>query len=257
MSVETAVAGGVAVVTLNEPATRNALSPELVAALSETLRDVGARPDVGALVLHGGPRGFCSGMDTGWLGSVLEEPLQPRSFDAITHVYEVFETLRSAPVPTICALSGVAIGAGLNLALAADLCVVTPDALLRSGFAAHGLHPGGGHLNSLSASIGAYRAAAVGLFNVDMSGADFASASGAVLMADDAAVLTEAKRLAERAGRDPELARHTTAALRLTRDLPPRAAADVERVRQLWSYGRRRYPEPSADRPGGPDHDRD
>lgn len=133
--VETDVRDRVAVVTLRRPERRNALSLELATELTDAVTAAGGRADVHAVVITGSGGAFCAGADRAVLADADATKLRA--------VYGAFHAVRACPVPTVAAIDGPAVGAGFNLALAADLRLVTPGALLDSRFLAIPVHPGG------------------------------------------------------------------------------------------------------------------
>ena len=151
---------GVAFITLNAPATRNALSNEMagqfVAACDEADRD----PQVGAAVIRGAGGTFCSGAERGHLDEVGRDPVEENRYAALGGIYRAFTRAGQLEMPTIAAVRGAAVGAGINLMLATDLRIVAEDARLISGFLRIGLHPGGGHFGLLAGRAGAEAAAA-------------------------------------------------------------------------------------------------
>lgn len=157
-------------------------------------------------------------------------------------MYRAFDRVGRLKVPTIARIEGAAVGAGLNLALAADLRVASEDARLVSGFTGVGIHPGGGHLHLLARAAGRQAAAALGMFAQPLSAAE-AKAAGLVW---DAVPRAELDRVVAAAcaplQADPDLARAIKASLNLTTSpLDAWAAAtEVERARQMWSLTRPR-----------------
>lgn len=126
---------GVRTLTLNRPHRKNAVNPELWAALREALGAVGADRDVRALVLTGAGGAFCSGADI----SGASNNLHP--MDKTRPLAEVALLLHELPVPTIAKVTGVAVGAGWNLALGCDLVVATPESRFSQIFTRRGLSP--------------------------------------------------------------------------------------------------------------------
>src|SRR6187399_1579622 len=116
--VTTSIDDGVAVVTLADPANRNALRLELVRALAAAVTEV-AEQDIGALIVTAAPPVFCAG------GS-LDDLLNPRA--PLSEMYAGFEALDAVTVPTIAAVNGPAIGAGANVALACDIILIGDSA---------------------------------------------------------------------------------------------------------------------------------
>src|SRR5712691_10111722 len=161
---------GVAFITLNAPATRNALNDELAAQFVAACDEADRDPSVGAAVIKGAGGTFCSGAERGHLDEVGRDPAEERRYAALGGIYRAFTRVGQLEVPTIAAVRGAAVGAGINLMLAADLRIVAEDARLISGFLRIGLHPGGGHFGLLAGRAGAEAAAAAGIFGEEISG---------------------------------------------------------------------------------------
>jgi enoyl-CoA hydratase len=134
-------AGGIVLLTLNDPARRNAMS----APMTDAWRDViaGLREDaaVRCVVVTGAGSAFSAGGDLSWIaerGEVEVAPLRDHMLD----FYRTWLSIRALEVPTIAAVNGAAVGAGLCLALACDLRYVAADAKLLVPFTRLGIHPG-------------------------------------------------------------------------------------------------------------------
>lgn len=141
---------------LNDPDRRNAMSM----ALGEALRSATARcvdDDVRVVVLTGAGTAFCAGADLPELFGDSEQS-QAQMRDRLRDYYRAFLDVYELPMPTIAAVNGPAVGAGLNLALACDLRVAGHDATFGATFARIGLHPGGGCTWFLVQQIGYARA---------------------------------------------------------------------------------------------------
>jgi len=238
-SVRFDVRSNVAWITLDGVDTRNSLDQNSAQALVDVCDAVDDDPSVGAVVITGAGSTFCSGADRSALRNLASA--QPHeAYEALDSLYSAFRRLGEVTVPSIAAINGAAVGAGLNLALSADVRLAAEDALLVSGFAENGIHPGGGHFHLLERAAGRQVAAALGVFGRRLTGAG-AAATGLVWEAVPVADLAEAvQRLAEPVARDPELARSLANSLRLT-TTPSRAwqaAIEVERARQMWSLSR-------------------
>lgn len=124
-------AHGVLWVTLNEPATRNALSPEMVAELSQVIAHAAQDPSVRALVLRGSEGFFSAGGNVGNFQSRLqadahggEDPVVSRN-RAFGHV---LQALTALPMPVMAVVEGAAMGGGMGLACCADIVLATEDA---------------------------------------------------------------------------------------------------------------------------------
>ncbi|SCX00637.1 2-(1,2-epoxy-1,2-dihydrophenyl)acetyl-CoA isomerase [Mycolicibacterium fluoranthenivorans] len=123
---------GVRTLTLNRPERKNALDPELWGALAEALRVADTDDTVRALVLTGAGGAFCSGADIG-----TGEVIHPRR--KLQRLTDVALALHHLSVPTIAKVTGVAVGAGWNLALGCDLVVATPESKFCQIFSKRGL----------------------------------------------------------------------------------------------------------------------
>lgn len=221
---------GITTVVLDDPGARNALSWALVSALAEAVEGAAARGSR-ALVLRNTPPVFSAG------GSV-DELLEPKV--GLEEIYRAFHALDQAPMPTVAAIDGAAIGAGITLFLCCDLAICTPASRFDLRFLDVGIHPGGGALWRLERLLGRQGVAALALFGEVLDGEE-AARRGLVwrcVAVDDLAV--EARRLAERAAsRDPELVsrtKHTMAAVPAVDG--PEAAIDLELAAQRWSMER-------------------
>ena len=162
----------VALVTVNDPERRNAVT----AAMSEQLRAAVARaqtdPGVHAVVITGAGKAFCAGADLSALGAATEEGLLA--------LYDGFMAVAQCTLPTIAAVNGPAVGAGLNLALAADVRIAGPAAVFDARFQQLGLHPGGGATWMLHRAVGPQVARAALLFGMRFD-ADAAVSHGLAL----------------------------------------------------------------------------
>lgn len=138
---------GTLVLTLSDPATRNALSPQVYAAGIEALGVAASDPDVRAVVLRGDGANFCSGGNLQRIAGVRaagELEGRPAQGEAIDRFAALVEELRSFPKPVIAAVEGHAAGGGFALALACDLIVAADDARFAMSYGRVGLSPDGG-----------------------------------------------------------------------------------------------------------------
>jgi enoyl-CoA hydratase len=238
----------VAVITLQAPERRNALSVPMAAALTDAALTAEADEGVGAVVVSGGPH-FCAGAARDVLAGAGADPAEDGNYRNLGAVYEAFTRLGGIGLPTVAAVRGAAVGAGLNLALATDLRIVSRTARLLPGFAQIGIHPGGGHFTLLSRVAGREAAAAMGLFGEEADGERAVQLGLAWAAYDDEDVEREARGLARRVARDPALARRLVASFRLQTTaggLPWAAAVELERAPQMWSL-RRKHGAPASD----------
>ncbi len=233
---------GVAVLTLNAPDRRNALTVEMAQALIDACDQIDADPALGAVVVRGEGGFFCAGGDRGTLDAAGDDPADPGVYAGMGAIYRSFARVGELEPPTIAAVRGGAVGAGLNLMLATDLRIVARDAKVISGFLPIGLHPGGGHGALLGRTGAREAAAALMLFGERIDGARAAELGLAWAAVEDGEVDETALALAARAGADPALARLTARSLRSELGppaLPWPAALELERPSQMWSMRRK------------------
>jgi enoyl-CoA hydratase/carnithine racemase len=196
--------GSVATLTMNRPATRNALDPELLQALGAGLREVSADASVRAVVLAGAGDAFCSGADLkGALGDLeANADLGPR----ILQFHALIRAIVEAPQPFIAAVTGPAVGFGADLALACDLRVLSRDAYLQEKFVAIGLMPDGGGSFWLPRLVGLGRALEFLLLGTRID-AELAQSLGlANRLVESGQALSEARSLAQSLAVGPPLA---------------------------------------------------
>src|SRR5438105_1203402 len=159
----------VAVVTLVDEARRNAMTAPMVDEIVATFDDLESDGTTAAVVVTGGPPAFCSGADVSSLG-VIAQSSNDTERRSVTSIYEGFLRVLRSPLPTVAAVNGAAVGAGVNLALACDVRLAGRSARFDTRFLKLGLHPGGGHTWMLRRLTGAQTAAAMVLFGEVLSG---------------------------------------------------------------------------------------
>lgn len=232
---------GVALVTLNTPAKRNALNPRMADALVEAFDRADADKSIGAVVIRGAGGSFCAGADLGHTARMFANPLDEQVYEETTRIYQCFVRVGSVKAPVIAAVRGAAVGAGMNLLLAADVRVVAQNARLISGFSKLGVHPGGGHLMLLADATSIQATCAMAVFGQEIDGVRAEQLGLAWRAVPDEEVESHALAMAKRAAADPELTRAITRTMRMTAS--PKAAAwpaalQAERASQLWSQQR-------------------
>ena len=186
----------VAVVTLDDPERRNALNSQMVKEIIAAFDGLEADDGVGAVVVTGSPPAFCAGADLSHLGTIGREGL--------LSIYEGFLRVGRSSLPTVAAVNGAAVGAGMNLALICDVRLAGRRARFDTRFVDLGLHPGGGHTWMLERAVGPQTAKAMVLFGQILDG-EAAAATGLVWRCvDDDQLLEEAVTLAARAATGPK-----------------------------------------------------
>ncbi|MBB2991767.1 enoyl-CoA hydratase [Mycolicibacterium iranicum] len=221
----TQVDNRVALITINDPDRRNAVTAEISAALRDAVDSVQADPEVHALIVTGAGKAFCAGADLTALGAATE--------DGLRVIYDGFLAVAECTLPTIAAVNGAAVGAGLNLALAADVRIAGPAAVFDPRFQKLGIHPGGGATWMLQRLAGPQVARASLLFGMRLD-AEAAVRHGLALEVADDPVAAARELAAGPAGAPRDVVLSTKASMRATAnpgtvDLDQhRLAVDVE-----------------------------
>lgn len=222
---------GVAVLTLNDRARRNAISLDVSRQLTALVSECEQDESVHAVVITGAPPAFSGGADLTTLGEARETGLR--------EIYAGFLAVAGCALPTIAAVGGHAVGAGLNLALAADVRLAGPRAVFDARFLQLGLHPGGGMTWMLQRIVGPQTAMAMTVFGQMLDGRQAERTGLAFQMVDgdhDALVAAAVQLAAPAAAAPRELVIETKRSMRATASLDEHAAAvEVELVAQLES----------------------
>jgi len=223
------IADGVATLTLNNPDERNTMTAPMVAEIVAAMDRIEDDSAIGALVVTGTAPAFCAGANLGNLAEADGESLGV--------IYEGFLRIARSPLPTIAAVNGAAVGAGMNLALGCDVRIAAKRAKFDTRFLQLGIHPGGGHTWMLRRIVGPQVTAATVLFGEVLDGAEAQRVGLAYRCVEDADLLTVAQEMAARAASAPrELVIETKKTLAAMADVQthPDAVAR-ELTPQLWS----------------------
>jgi len=202
-SVLISVEAGLQTITLNRPDKLNAFNPEMHKALRAALEQALDERSIGAVLLTGAGRGFCSGQD------LSERRVEPGaapidlSVSLGSYYNPLVRRLRELPKPIVCAVNGVAAGAGANLALACDIVVAARSAKFVQSFARLGLVPDSGGTYFLPRLAGAARAMGLALLAERLS-AEEAERWGLIWKAlDDERLMEEASAIARSLAEGP------------------------------------------------------
>lgn len=227
--VEVAIVDRVATLTLNNPTERNTLTAPMVAEIVAAMEAIEGDDGVGAVVVTGAAPAFCAGANLGNLAEATGESLGT--------IYEGFLRIARSPLPTLAAVNGAAVGAGMNLALGCDVRIAAQRAKFDTRFLQLGIHPGGGHTWMFRRIAGPQATMAAVVFGEVLDGAE-AERVGLVhrCVADDQ-LLPVAQEMAARAASAPrELAIAVKATIQSMADVTTHAdAVQAELVPQLWS----------------------
>jgi 2-(1,2-epoxy-1,2-dihydrophenyl)acetyl-CoA isomerase len=196
---------GVATLTLNRPEALNALSEGIRVGLTESIQRLGADPSVGCIVLTGNGRGFCAGGDVKSMGERSAAVFERRAA-SIAQSGHIPMLMHTTPKVIIGMINGVAVGAGLSMALACDLRISARSARFGTGFIKIGLSGDWGGTWTLTRLVGTAKAREL-FFTGDMIDADEALSIGMVnRVADDAELLTTTMAIARRIAAMPSVA---------------------------------------------------
>jgi 2-(1,2-epoxy-1,2-dihydrophenyl)acetyl-CoA isomerase len=157
-TVAVGIEGHVGTVTLNRPDKLNALTVEMTRDLRDALAMLAGSEQVRCIVLTGSGRAFCAGADLGALGDLLAARDRAAGAALVDGCRAIYQVMRDAPQPVLCAINGAAAGGGANIALACDLRIAADTASIGQVFAKLGLHPDYGGTFFLPRLVGPARA---------------------------------------------------------------------------------------------------
>jgi len=196
---------GIAVLVMNRPDRLNALNNELASALNDALGRIAKDPNVNVVVITGAGRAFCAGGDLGALGKGRQTGATHELEPLLRAGMQMVLKMRTMPQPVIAAVNGAAAGAGMNIALAADIRIAAEEATFGQSFAKVGLFPDYGGTYFLPQLVGPAKAAEL-FYTGDMIDAKTALALGLVNQVVPAAQLEAAvKTLAQKIAQGPSL----------------------------------------------------
>lgn len=220
---------GVATLTLDNPSARNTLTAPMVEQIVAAMDAIEADEGVGAVVVTGAGKAFCAGADLGNLAEADGESLG--------RIYEGFLRVARSPLPTVAAVNGAAVGAGMNMALGCDVRIAGHSARFDTRFLELGLHPGGGHTWMFRRIAGPQVAAAAVLFGDVLDGPEAERVGLVYRCVDDAVLAATAQHFAAKAAAAPRdlviETKRTLAAMADVDDHPSAVAREL--TPQVWS----------------------
>ncbi|TEU29530.1 2-(1,2-epoxy-1,2-dihydrophenyl)acetyl-CoA isomerase [Acinetobacter seifertii] len=194
---------GVGYLTFNRPKALNSFNVEMHREVAEVLNQWTKNPDVRCVVISGEGRGFCAGQD---LGDRVVDPnaeAPDLGYSIETYYNPLIKTIVNMPKPVICAVNGVAAGAGANIALACDLVIAAKSANFVQAFCRLGLVPDSAGTWFLPRAVGHARAMGLTLLGDKLS-AETAKEWGMIWdVVEDAELKTKVTELAERLAKQP------------------------------------------------------
>lgn len=194
---------GVGYLTFNRPKALNSFNVDMHREVAEVLNQWTKNPDVRCVVISGEGRGFCAGQD---LGDRVVDPnaeAPDLGYSIETYYNPLIKTIVNMPKPVICAINGVAAGAGANIALACDLVIAAKSANFVQAFCRLGLVPDSAGTWFLPRAVGHARAMGLTLLG-DKLPAETAKEWGMIWdVVEDAELKTKVTELAERLAKQP------------------------------------------------------
>ena len=197
--------GAVQVLSFNNPAARNALTPEVYAALPAALAEAGRDPEVGAIVLTGVGSAFCAGGDLNRLAQ-RRAMTPPERRAGIESLHDMIRAIRDCSKPVIAAVEGAAAGAGLSIALACDMLAAARNASFSVAYIKVGLSPDGGATAFLSGLVSRQLLTELCLTGRPVTGERMHALGVANRLAEPGSALTEAIAMAQSLAAGPERA---------------------------------------------------
>ncbi len=246
---------GVLRLTLNRPDRLNAFTPELHAALRAAVERAAEDPEVRVVLLTGAGRGFCAGQDLGQRNPDAEGGLPDLGETIETLWNPLVRAIRALEKPVLCAVNGVAAGAGANLAIACDIVLAGESARFIQSFAKLGLVPDSGGTWTLTRALGEARAKALALTGQPLGAAQAADWGLIWRVVPDAELMAEAEALAASLSTGPTfgygLTKHAIqaaggqdldASLDLERDLQRKAGRSPDYAEGVRAFTEKREP---------------
>jgi enoyl-CoA hydratase len=227
--VRTEISEGVARLTLDNPDERNTMTAPMVEAIVAAMDAFEADESVGAVVVTGAGSAFCAGANLG--------NLQTATRESLGKIYEGFLRIARSPLPTLAAVNGPAVGAGMNLALGCDVRIAAARARFDTRFLQIGLHPGGGHTWMQRRIVGQQAAMAAVVFGQVLDGPEAERVGLAYRCVPDDELPTAAHEFARGAASAPRelaiLTKQTIADMADVTNHPDAVAREFEP--QLWT----------------------
>ena len=219
------VEGAIATITLNRPAAFNSINLAIAQKLEALSAEVEASDDIRVLVIEGEGRAFCAGGDLQTIGAAAaNDTIAPVVGELLKHYHAFITTLRRMPKLVLTSVHGSAAGAGMSLALVADLCIATEDARFTPAYARLRVSPDGGGTVGVTAAVGARRALQIFLAEESFSAAQAFDWGLVTKVVPSAELKAATRELAHR------LAQNAPAAIRLTTSAPANRARAVPKL---------------------------
>lgn len=205
-----AVKDHVATITLNRPKMLNSIDKQMAHELISALRTAARNPDIRSVLITGNGRGFCSGQDLNEFSDDEDLKKEPHKFDLgsilETRYIPIVRLIRETEKPFVCAVNGIAAGAGANIALACDFVIASDQAWFTQAFAKVGLIPDSGGTFFLPRLVGFSRATELMMLGEKVTAKQAVSLNMIYKCYSHKTFLKEAEQLAQRLGKQATIA---------------------------------------------------
>lgn len=195
-TIEFSQEAGIARLFLNRPDRLNSFNPQMHEEVAEALKQVREAGDARVLLVSGRGRGFCAGQDLSDRNVSPDAEMPDLGYSLETYYNPLIRTLNELPMPVICAVNGVAAGAGANIALACDLVIAARSAKFVQAFCKIGLLPDSGGTWALPRLVGRARAMGLSMLGDSLSAEQAADWGMIWQCVDDEALMPTAEKLA-------------------------------------------------------------
>lgn len=225
----TDISDGIGTLTQNAPEARNTMTMPMVEEICAAMDEFEADEGCSAVIVTGAGSAFCAGADLG--------NLQTATAESLGTIYEGFLRIARSTLPTIAAVNGAAVGAGMNLALGCDLRIAARRARFDTRFLQIGLHPGGGHTWMQRQIVGAQAAFATVIFSEVVDGTEAERIGLVYRCVEDDELMNSARALAAGAASAPrELVMITKQTIRDMADIDAHSDAVARELDpQVWT----------------------
>ncbi|WP_199609412.1 enoyl-CoA hydratase-related protein [Flocculibacter collagenilyticus] len=222
----------IGIIMLNNPAKSNLMSAKMSEEFQQAVSQLESNEKIKAIFISGEGSAFCAGADLSDLIAAHDG-----EGEGIRAIYDAFMAVAYCNLPTIAGINGVAVGAGMNLALACDIRLATPDSYLDTRFMKIGIHPGGGHTWMLPKTVGWQQSVNLLLLSNQMSGAEAEKCGLVLKCVSKANFMPEVKLLTNNLTHTPkEVLVRTKRSLRENQKYTSQQdALEAEFSEQMWS----------------------
>jgi 2-(1,2-epoxy-1,2-dihydrophenyl)acetyl-CoA isomerase len=202
MTIQFTIENGVGRIVLNRPEVLNSFNREMALAFQDAMKECFSNKEVRAVLITGAGRAFCAGQD-------LAEAIDPQGppLDSIVreHYNPIIKLIREIEKPVVCAVNGVAAGAGANIALACDITIAASSASFIQAFSKIGLIPDSGGTFFLPRLIGMQKATALMMLGDKVKAVEALALGMIYKVCEDETLPTETVKLAETLAKMPTL----------------------------------------------------